>query len=46
MPAGIKIVDDASSTVCIVQQPKQATSATAEGAAEPELIRKPKPDDK
>jgi large subunit ribosomal protein L25 len=46
VPAGIKIVDDASSTVCIVQQPKQAAEAPADGAAEPELIRKPKPDDK
>lgn len=47
VPAGIKIVDDASSTVCIVQQSKTHTDTpAAEGAAEPELIRKPKPDDK
>lgn len=47
VPAGIKIVDDASSTVCIVQQSKtHADAPAAEGAAEPELIRKPKPDDK
>ena len=46
VPAGIKIVDDASSTVCIVQQSKtHADAPAAEGAAEPELIRKPKPDD-
>ena len=46
VPAGIKIVDDASSTVCVVQQPKQAPDSAAAGAAEPELIRKPKPEDK
>ncbi|WP_353266692.1 50S ribosomal protein L25 [Gemmatimonas sp.] len=46
VPAGIKIVDDATSTVCIVQQSKQAADAPADGAAEPELIRKAKPDDK
>lgn len=47
VPAGIKIVDDASSTVCIVQQSKtHADTPAAEGAAEPELIRKPKPEDK
>ena len=47
VPAGIKIVDDATSTVCIVQQSKtHADAPAADGAAEPELIRKPKPDDK
>jgi large subunit ribosomal protein L25 len=46
VPAGIKIVDDATSTVCIVQQSKQAADTPADGAAEPELIRKAKPDDK
>jgi large subunit ribosomal protein L25 len=44
VPAGIKIVDDATSTVCIVQQPKQAAETPA-STAEPELIRKAKPDD-
>ncbi|MCO4101702.1 50S ribosomal protein L25 [Gemmatimonas sp.] len=46
VPAGIKIVDEPTSTVCIVQQSKQAADAPADGAAEPELIRKAKPDDK
>lgn len=47
LPAGIKVLDDAGSTVCVVQPPKvSAADAAAEGAAEPELIRKPKPDDK
>jgi len=47
LPAGIKVLDDAGTTVCIVQVSKGATEvAAAEGAAEPELIRKPKPDDK
>jgi hypothetical protein len=32
--------------VCIVQQSKQAADTPADGAAEPELIRKAKPDDK
>ena len=44
VPAGIKIVDEATSTVCIVQQPKQAADTPA-STAEPELIRKAKPDD-
>jgi large subunit ribosomal protein L25 len=46
VPAGGKVMDDASATLCIVQAPKQAPDAPADGAAEPELIRKPKPDDK
>ena len=46
MPTGIKVLDDASLTVCIVQQPKQAAEVVAEpSAAEPEVIRKVKPED-
>lgn len=46
VPAGIKIADDAGSTVCVCSAPKvQADAAPADGAAEPELIRKPKPED-
>lgn len=46
LPAGIKVLDDAGSTLCIVQVSKGAAEAIAEeGAAEPELIRKPKPED-
>lgn len=46
LPAGIKVIDDAGATLCIVQAPKQAVETPADGAAEPELIRKPKPEDK
>ncbi|MEQ1691819.1 MAG: 50S ribosomal protein L25 [Gemmatimonas sp.] len=46
LPAGIKVMDDADMTVCVVQAPKTATDAVVvEGAPEPELIRKVKPDD-
>lgn len=46
LPAGIKVMDDAGMTICVVQAPKTATEAApADGAAEPELIRKVKPDD-
>lgn len=44
LPAGVKVLDDAGATVCVVAPPKVQAEA-AEGAAEPELIRKPKPDD-
>jgi large subunit ribosomal protein L25 len=45
--AGIKVLDDPTSTVCVVAPPKvHASDAPAvEGAAEPELIRKAKADD-
>ncbi|MDQ8162920.1 MAG: 50S ribosomal protein L25/general stress protein Ctc [Gemmatimonadota bacterium] len=47
LPAGIKVLDEPGTTVCIVQVPKVAVETTAEGAAEPEVIRaKPKADDK
>lgn len=44
---GIKVLDDPGSTVCVVAAPKVAVEdqPAAEGAAEPELIRKAKPDD-
>ena len=51
LPAGVKVLDDADATVCVVSTPKVSTedaaaaAAAAEGAAEPELIRKAKPDD-
>ena len=48
MPAGVKVMDDPGSTVCVVAAPKVAVEdqpVAAEGAAEPELIRKPKPED-
>ncbi len=46
LPAGITVLDEASTTVCIVQVPKVAVEAVVEGAAEPEVIRaKPKSDD-
>lgn len=45
LPAGIKVMDDAGSTVCVVAPPKVQTEAPADGAAEPEVIRKAKADD-
>jgi large subunit ribosomal protein L25 len=47
LPAGIKVLDEAGTTVCIVQVPKVAVETVADGAAEPEVIRaKPKADEK
>ncbi len=47
LPAGIKVLDEPGTTVCIVQVPKVAVETVADGAAEPEVIRaKPKADDK
>jgi len=47
LPAGIKVLDDPGTTVCIVQVPKVAVEAVVDGAAEPEVIRaKPKADEK
>jgi large subunit ribosomal protein L25 len=44
--AGITILDDPSSTVCVVSAPRvHADAPPADGAPEPELIRKVKPDD-
>jgi large subunit ribosomal protein L25 len=45
LPAGVKVLDDAGATVCVVAAPKVSTEPGAEGAAEPELIRKPKGED-
>jgi large subunit ribosomal protein L25 len=47
MPAGVRVLDDATETVCIVQAPKTHDDApAADGSAEPEVIRaKPKADD-
>lgn len=46
IPAGIKVLDDAGTTVCIVQASKGGADLPAPDAVpEPELIRKPKPDD-
>lgn len=47
LPAGIKVLDEAGTTVCIVQVPKVAVEVVADSAAEPEVIRaKPKADEK
>ncbi len=47
LPAGIKVLDEPGTTVCIVQVPKVAVETVADGAAEPEVIRaKPKADEK
>ncbi|HEY4305981.1 MAG TPA: 50S ribosomal protein L25/general stress protein Ctc [Gemmatimonadaceae bacterium] len=48
LPEGVTVLDDPNATVCVVTAPKvEAVAAEgAEGsAAEPELIRKPKPED-
>ena len=46
MPPGVKVMDDAEMTVCVVQAPKTVVDPIApDGAPEPELIRKVKPDD-
>ena len=47
LPAGIKIADEGTLTVCVVQQPKQApvTAADAAAAAEPEVLRQKKAED-
>jgi large subunit ribosomal protein L25 len=48
MPAGVKVMDDPGSTVCVVAAPKVAVEdqpVVAETGAEPELIRKAKADD-
>lgn len=46
LPAGVKAMDDPGMTVCVVASPKVAEEAPpVEGAPEPELIRKVKPDD-
>lgn len=45
LPAGVKIMDDAGSTVCVVAPPKVQAETPADGAAEPEVIRKAKADD-
>jgi large subunit ribosomal protein L25 len=48
LPDGATTLDDASATVCVVAAPKasEETAAAAEpGAPEPELIRKPKPEE-
>lgn len=44
LPAGIKIADEGTLTVCVVQQPKQAQEVTPEAAAaaEPEVLRQKK----
>lgn len=46
LPAGVTVLDDPGSTVCVVAASRAAESeAEAPGAPEPELIRKVKPDD-
>jgi len=52
IPEGITVLDDENATVCVVTAPKavvetpvEAIAAVPEAAAEPELIRKPKPEE-
>jgi large subunit ribosomal protein L25 len=43
LPAGITVLDDATLTVCVVQQPKTAVEPAADAAAaEPEVLRQKK----
>lgn len=43
LPEGVKLVDDASATVCIIQASKAGATETAAASAEPEVIRAKKP---
>lgn len=47
LPAGVTVLDDEGATVCVVAAPRvsEAAAETEETSAEPELIRKPKPDE-
>jgi large subunit ribosomal protein L25 len=51
LPEGVEVTDDAEQTVALVSAPKAEEAATpvegatADAAAEPELIRKAKPDE-
>lgn len=46
LPAGIKVADEGTLTVCVVQQPKQAQEPAADAAAaEPEVLRQKKADE-
>lgn len=54
LPAGLTVLDDIDATLCVCTAPKAVVEETAAapvegeaaaGAAEPELIRKPKPED-
>ena len=52
LPEGVAVLDEPDATVCVCAAPKTATEETpageaaeATGAAEPELIRKPKPEE-
>jgi large subunit ribosomal protein L25 len=54
LPAGVEVTDDAEQTIAVVAAPKAEEevapvaaegAAAADAAAEPELIRKPKPDE-
>jgi large subunit ribosomal protein L25 len=45
LPEGVTAVDDASSTVCIIQASKAGTTDTSAAPAEPEVIRAKKPAD-
>ena len=45
LPAGIKVADEGTLTICVVQQPKQAPEPVADAAAEPEVLRQKKAED-
>lgn len=43
LPEGVKVVDDVSATVCIIQPPKAGGTEASAETAEPEVIRAKKP---
>lgn len=52
LPEGVQVLDDAGATVCVctapaaaIEEPVAVEGAAPEAAAEPELIRKPKPEE-
>jgi large subunit ribosomal protein L25 len=45
LPAGVKVLDDPGATLCVIGQSRASIEAAENAAAEPELIRKAKPDD-
>ena len=51
LPEGVEVLDDDDATICVVTAPKAvveeapAVEAAVEAPAEPELIRKPKPEE-
>jgi large subunit ribosomal protein L25 len=45
LPAGVEAMDEPAAAVCVLSAPRASTDTVADGAPEPELIRKAKADD-